>query len=120
MGTVEYRLHIPRLLRPKAGPATQVPLLGEFRGRPQYVFGRPDWDLILRVFTDAGRALKAGRIPGEFNETLWGAGAGLELLLKRNLSLRFDYGQALRFIHGSDNEVDENDREYRWLITILY
>jgi hemolysin activation/secretion protein len=120
MGTAEYRLHIPRLLRPRPGPARQVPLLGEFRGRPQYVFGRPDWDLILRVFTEAGRAVKTSRIPGEYNNNLWGAGVGLELLLKRNISLRFDAAQALTPVRGSSETIHDNSREYRWLITILY
>jgi len=120
MGTAEYRLHIPRLLRPRPGPASKVPLLGDFRGRPQYVYGRPDWDLILRVFTDAGRTVKIGREPGEFNDTLWGAGVGLELLLKRNISLRFDAAQALSPVRGSARTIHDNSREYRWLLTILY
>jgi hemolysin activation/secretion protein len=120
MATVEYRLHIPRLLKPRQTEAAQIPVLGEFRGRPQYVYGRPDWDLIFRAFMDGGRTQKIGKIPGEFGDTLWSAGFGLELLIKRNLSLRFDAAQALVPVRGSDNFVNDNTREYRWLITILY
>ena len=76
VGTVEYRLHIPRLLQPRPGPAEQVPILGDFRSRPQYVYGRPDWDLIFRVFADAGRAVQVGTILGETNGTLFSAGVG--------------------------------------------
>lgn len=120
VGTAEYRLHIPRLLRPRSAPATQVPLLGDFRGRPQYVYGRPDWDLIFRVFADAGRTVKIGRIPGEDNDTLLGVGVGLELLLKRNLSIRFDAAQALTPVVGTGDRVNDNSREYRWILTLLY
>lgn len=120
MGTVEYRLHIPRLLRPRAQEASTIPLLGDFRGRPQYVYGRPDWDLILRVFTEAAKTRKVDDIPGEHDDTLWGAGVGLELLLKRNISVRFDAAQALSRVKGSANTIHDNSREYRWLITILY
>lgn len=120
MATAEYRLHIPRLLRPRQTEPSQIPILGDFRSRPQYVFGRPDWDLIFRVFVDAARTAKVGKIPGEFGDTLWGAGAGLELLIKRNISLRFDAAQALVPVRGSNQFVNDNSREYRWLITLLY
>lgn len=120
LASAEYRLHIPRLLRPRSTEARNLPVLGEFRGRPQYVYGRPDWDLILRLFGDFGRTKNIDREPGEFNSTLWSAGAGLELLLKRNLSLRFDAAQALSPVRGSTNKIRDNTREYRWVVTLLY
>lgn len=120
IGTIEYRLHIPRLLKPQSTPTGTVPILGDFRSRPQYVFGRPDWDLIFRVFTDGARTVKESSQPGEFDDTLWGAGLGLELLLKRNISMRFDAAQALSSVRGSRGRINDNSREYRWLITILY
>jgi len=120
MGTVEYRLHIPRLLRPRPTEATPIPVLGDFRGRPQYVYGRPDWDLILRVFMEAAKTRKIDNIPGEFDDTLWGTGVGLELLIKRNISVRFDAAQALSPVRGSANTIHDNSREYRWLVTLLY
>ena len=53
-GTIEYRFHVPHSFPVRRRPIN-VPILGgDFRVSPQQVYGRPDWDLIFRVFGDAG------------------------------------------------------------------
>lgn len=98
VGTVEYRFHLPRLLPVRAEPPK---IFGEpFRLSPQQPFQRPDWDLILRTFCDAGQVNENHPQPGETNSTLVGAGIGAELQVKQNIDLRADWGFALTSLPG--------------------
>ena len=94
IGSAEYRFHLPRIFRPNSNPP-EVPGRGVFRARPQTVYGRPDWDLIIRVFTDAAGVLISDANATEGNSTLWSVGGGLELQVLRNFSARFDVGTVL-------------------------
>jgi hypothetical protein len=117
IGNVEYRLHVPRLLRPRK-KVLQVPWVGDFRVVPQQVYGQPDWDLIFRVFFDVGRTVRNDRTTLETNETLLGAGLGLELVLKRNLTARFDYGWALETLENGEGEA--GDGKAYFVVRLLY
>ena len=91
-GSVEYRFHLPRTF------AVQEPVefMGEpFRSGPQQVYGNPDWDLILKAFFDAGWSFQNGDQGFEADNTLLGAGIGMEFLYKSNLRVRLDWGFAL-------------------------
>ena len=95
LGSMEYRLHVPRLFYPKSRPLL-VPLLGEFRDRPPYVYGSPDWDLILRAFFDVASVRPSrGSAFAETARSIKSVGGGVELQLLRNLNARFDIGVAL-------------------------
>jgi hemolysin activation/secretion protein len=117
LGSAEYRLHIPRLFEPDPAPA-QVPLLGDFRLHPESVFGRPDWDLVVRFFSDAARALASDRrsLDDESHETLLSIGAGLELQILRNLNLRADAGRVL----SSAGSAEPGDIRGHLMATLLY
>ena len=92
-GSLEYRFHIPRTFAVQPEP---IDFMGApFRAAPQYVYGRPDWDLILKAFFDAGYVFQNGNLPFEVNNTLLGAGIGMEFLYKSNLRVRMDWGFAL-------------------------
>jgi hypothetical protein len=113
IGSLEYRLHIPRLLSPREPR--------EIRGRPfrlarEHRYGMPDWDLIIRGFFDVGRVTQSERRPFEVNETLMGAGIGAELVLLRNLNLRLDWGFALR----EARDVDSGDNRLHFVGTLLF
>jgi len=100
LGSVEYRYHIPKDFDVETEPRE---LFGEpFRTAPQYVYGRPDWDLVLKAFLDAGRVWQSDRFSFENDETLIGAGVGLDLLYRRNVNIRLDWGFALE---DTDNGV---------------
>lgn len=117
IGSVEYRWHIPRSLPVQPDPS-KTPLFGQpFRWSPQQPYGRADWDLILRAFFDAGRAINSERLSFEDDQTLLGTGLGLEFLFKRNLSVRMDWGIALEEVEG---EVDSGDSQIHFSATILF
>ena len=114
VATAEYRYHVPRALALRAEPGA---LLGRpFKWAPQQVYGQPDWDLILRAFVDAGHAVAHERKIWETNETLIGTGLGVELLVKRNLSVRADWGVAL----DDTAETDAGNSEVHFVATLLY
>ena len=127
IGTVEYRFHVPRVLPVRRKPLT-VPLIGDFRASPQQVYGRPDWDLVLRAFVDAGYTERHGADPsrGEQNQTLFSAGVGAELLILSNIRARLDYAVALddesgpRTATPGRNLVDRGDSEIHVLFSIVY
>ena len=125
IGTFEYRFHIPRSL-PVVREPMRLPLLGDFRAAPQQVYGRPDWDLILRAFVDVGRAVRnkrdklAAGTP-EKNQTLIGAGIGAELQFRSNLRARIDWATALQDTTGNlKNSAEIGDSEVHVLFSILY
>jgi len=107
VASAEYRFHLPRFLPVKREPL-KVPGIGRFRVAPQQVYGRPDWDLILRGFIDYGRTRRNDRALAttrETNETLVGVGAGIEFQYRSNLVARIDWGRALR---DSKEDFDGN------------
>ena len=107
VGSAEYRFHVPRAFGVETDPG-KTPFFGQpFRWRPQQAYGQADWDLILRAFTDVGRAINSRRESVERDETLWGAGLGAELQIMRNFSVRVDWGVALQNAK-TDNSADPN------------
>ncbi len=115
LGSAEYRLHVPQALGYESEPGT---LFGEtFRYRPQQPYGRADWDLILKGFVDAGRALNSNRQSFERDETLLGAGVGLEFSYKRYLNIRTDFGWALEELEG---QVKSGASRVHFVATLLF
>lgn len=120
VASAEYRFHLPRALPIQREPL-QVPLLGTFRAAPQQVYGRPDWDFVIRGFVDAGRTIRnprpdGTRPPGEVNETLLGTGIGAEFRFRHNLTVRVDWGHALK----SAGETKRGDDELYFLFSVVY
>jgi hypothetical protein len=102
-GSVEYAFHLPRVFG--AGAAGRM--FGHpFRWRPVTAEQPPDWDLIFRAFYDysyrkvaplagSGAASGAGVSLIDRSLPMAGAGGGMELVVRQNLSLRCDVGMAL-------------------------
>ncbi len=120
LATLEYRLHLPRLLAP-GRQEWVVPAVGRFRPRAQRVYGFPDWDLILRAFFDfAWLHANAGAAPKSFldrSEALKSAGAGVELQLLQHLSARVDVGFPLDPARGL---ADAGQPRAHVIVTVLY
>lgn len=126
LASAEYRFHLPRILRPydtfegEDAPRPREFLGSPFRVRPDQMFSRPDWDLIFRGFVDVGRAENSNRQSIERDQTLVGAGIGLELLVRRNLSVRVDWGFALDSLTTDTETVDSGDNRLHFVATIQW
>ena len=117
VGSVEYDLHIPRLLPPRAKPATLPVVDAPFRVARTSAATLPDWDLIARAFVDAGYVSNAERIASlESDETLLSTGLGAELRLYKNFSVRLDWGLPLRDGAG----VSKGDSRFHFALTVSY
>ena len=95
----EYRYHIPRMLKPYDTDVKGEPdpaKAPKFALRPPTILGRPDLDVILRVFYDVGYVennnLQASL---EANRLLSSVGVGAEVQVSRYLNLRLDWGFVL-------------------------
>jgi hemolysin activation/secretion protein len=111
----EYAYHVAPALK----PGEPGKFLGRpFKWRPPQRQQRPDWDLIFRAFFDYGyRSVSpvpaaagqsatpdAERALIDRNVSLAGAGVGVELMLRRNLSIRCDFGTALTELRDSSRQ----------------
>lgn len=116
MGTLEYRFHLPRALPLDPDPPY---FMGEpFRVAPQQVYGPVDWDFIIKGFIDAAHTINHGAaLVDRDSETLVGAGAGIELQYKRNVTIRADWGVALHEVPGL---VTEGSQQFHFELTLLY
>jgi hemolysin activation/secretion protein len=113
-GTIEYAFHLPRVLKP--GPAGKfIRDNWDFKWRPARVRQEPDWDLIGRAFFDYAYRqvtpppLSVGQTEDDFglvDETvsIAGAGGGLEIQIKQNLSIRCDVGVTLTKLYDDTRE----------------
>lgn len=114
--TGEYAFHLPRVFR----SGEPVTIFGKpFAWRPPAPQRRPDWDFIVRLFTDYGlRYVNPAPVPAgstaptrrpliERDLTLFSAGGGVELTVKQNVSLRCDVGMALADLKDSDTTLAE-------------
>lgn len=115
IANAEYQYHVPRDWEIEPDPE-KTELFGQpFRWAPESVYGRPDWDLILRVFVDFGLFDVHKELDNERDETLLGTGIGAELRFKDDLSVRLDWGVALLGLDSGD--ADAGDYEFHFLMS---
>lgn len=121
VGSVEYRLHLPRLFDPydERGETPPTVFGSPFRMRPQTRYARPDWDLIGKVFLDAGTAENADRQPFESDETLISTGLGIELFVGKNINLRVDWGVVLSEVEEPTHVTPGSSRVH-FVVTVLF
>jgi len=114
--TAEYRFHLPRIFEPEQNPGSFW-WDDSFKWAPQYVYGRPDWGLMFRGFVDFGQTINSDIQTFESDETLLSTGLGVELNIKRNLSLRLDWGVPLQDIDGRSKA---GESRLHFVGTLLY
>ncbi len=130
IGSLEYRFHLPNALSPgrpgTIGDSTMPSWVGrDFRWTPQHEFGRADWDLVLKGFFDIASVNQSEKLAGEIPDTLIGAGVGVDLLFRRNVSARIDWGMALKDagpeqLGSSEREVSSGSTRLHFLLTVSY
>ena len=91
-----------------------------FRWAPQQPYGVTDWDLILKGFVDVGATSTNDPLLGEFDNTLVGAGVGVELQFKRHVNLRLDWGVAMADADAAGGGNDAGDNRFHFVLTFLY
>ncbi len=115
MGSIEYRLHIPQLFKPR--PDAKTKWFGkELRWAPAEPKGRADWDLILRAFYDIGKTTNNHPVKGERNYLIEGLGCGVDFVLWSNLVLKFDWGAALKPANG----ISKGHGQSYFSVVIMY
>jgi hypothetical protein len=113
-GSLEYRYHIP--LGFHAVTPWQVPWFGVFRPGPDTSLRMPDWDLVLSTFADYGKVFNYAEVVGEHNDALASLGVGFEVVVRRNFSLRLDYGVALLAVPTSNVDVGNGEVHFAALV----
>lgn len=115
MGSIEYRLHIPQLFRPRTTAKTK--LFGKsFQWAPDKPKGNVDWDLLLRGFYDIGQTTVNQKKSREKNHLIMGAGIGLELVMWQNIFIRGDFGHGFKAANG----IDAGNNEFYFSSTFVY
>lgn len=102
----EYRLHIPRLLKPYSEFPREErppPFRERWNVRPPRPLIQPDWNLMARAFMDYGQTENVRLESFETNQHLWGAGLGLEFQGSTHFNLRADVGMVLRSLDQFDS-----------------
>lgn len=117
IGSIEYRLHLARLLDP-GGEPVEVPFVGPVQVRPTHVFARPDWDLVLRGFLDGGRTWVTDAGIEERDETLASYGVGIELQLLRYLRAGVDVAWPRSDLSSGTQAGD--DPELHFVVTVMF
>jgi hypothetical protein len=113
-GSVEYRYHIrSRCASPTPEPARR----GRVPPATDASYRMPDWDFVgPRSSTTARSGTR--KLAGEHDSTLASVGLGFEVIVRRNFSLRLDYGIALSQVESE--EIDAGDGEAHFNATVRY
>lgn len=135
--SAEYRFHVPRAFRPyaeaTAGSTSTTATTGgrprntppsyfgkPFYWRPPQVYALPDWDLIFRMFVDAGYTQIVRPRPEETDRKLLGTGVGLELQARSMFSLRADWGMALDRVKTGNANVAPGSSRVHLMASLMW
>ena len=123
VGTIEYRMHIPRMFNAAVPTGTFPSAAKPFRWVPDSgTGGAPDWDLVLSAFFDGGTVNNNNAYAFEANTPMYSAGVGLDLTILQNVALGVDWGWALNSIDNQSAgiEVDSGSSQFWFTATIVY
>ena len=123
VGTIEYRMHLPRMFTPSTPTGSFPSATKPFRWAPDSGTGAaPDWDLVLSGFFDGGRVYNNQSYEFEANTVMYSAGVGLDLTVLQNLSVGVDWGWALNSISNPSAgvQVDSGSSQFWFTATIVY
>lgn len=113
--SAEYRFHVPRVFGIEAPKRTAI-FDRPFRVAPESVYGRPDWDFVLKGFFDYAFVDVNDELAFETDETLASAGIGFEIALKNNVNFRGEWGFALQ----DAGRTNAGDSQFHFALTLLY
>jgi len=119
VGTLEYRMHLPRMFSPTE-PTGHLPWSDKpFRLSPDSANGAaPDWDLVLSTFFDAGYVSDNQAYAFEATTPMYSTGVGLDLTIMNNVSVGVDWGWALNSVDQLG--VDAGSSQFWFTANIVY
>ncbi|MFZ4643799.1 MAG: ShlB/FhaC/HecB family hemolysin secretion/activation protein [Phycisphaerales bacterium] len=119
VGTVEYRMHLPRMFAATT-PTSKFPFVDRpFRWAPDSSNGAsPDWDLVLSTFFDGGTISNSNAFEFEVNTPMYSAGVGLDLSILDNISIGVDWAWALNSIDQLD--VQSGSSQFWFSASFVY
>ena len=119
VGTVEYRMHLPRMFSATT-PTGKFPFVDRpFRWAPDSGTGAsPDWDLVLSTFFDGGSMKSNDSYDFEVNTPMTSAGVGLDLTILDNFSVGVDWAWALNSIEQLD--IQSGSSQFWFSASIVY
>ncbi len=79
-----------------------------------------NWDCALKLFCDAGKSWNSSKTSYENNESLIGAGVGMDLWFNRQMNIRCDIGCPLTGVRGYKERVDPGDLAVHFVGTITF
>ena len=123
VGTVEYRMHLPRMFSPTVPTGTFPSATKPFRWAPDSATGgAPDWDLVLSTFFDAGTINNNNAFAFEADTPMYSTGVGLDLTILQNVAIGLDWGWALNSINNQSAgvQVDSGSSQFWFTATIVY
>ena len=123
VGTVEYRMHVPRMFSPTVPTGTYPSATKPFRWAPDSsTGGAPDWDLVLSTFFDAGRISNNNAYAFEADTSMYSVGVGLDVTILQNVAVGIDWGWALNSINNQSAgvQVDSGSSQFWFTATIVY
>ena len=123
VGTLEYRMHLPRMFSPTVPTGTFPSATKPFRWAPDSATGgAPDWDLVLSTFFDAGTINNNNAYAFEADTPMYSTGVGLDLTILQNVAIGLDWGWALNSINNQSAgvQVDSGSSQFWFTATIVY
>ncbi|MCA8960845.1 MAG: ShlB/FhaC/HecB family hemolysin secretion/activation protein [Planctomycetes bacterium] len=104
VASLEYRWHVARWL----ASSTERPA------------AESDWDLILRCFLDASRTEQQDRLTFERDVDLIGTGLGAELILRRRVRVRLDWGLSAREAHNGADRAAAGVSRWHFSLAVVF
>ena len=134
IGSVEYRLHLARLLKPYSlleerggrDQVSNVNVRDRFNFRAPSPFGLPDWNLIFRGFVDWASLSINDPLTTEIEQDLLSYGLGFEFQYSSSLNFRLDFGVVANELETSntaqpiEEDGDKGDSRFHLLVTYSF
>lgn len=134
IGSIEYRLHLARLLKPLSLLDEEVPerqsgttrTQERFNYRAPSLYGFPDWDLLVRGFIDWAKLSINSPLNTEIEQDLLSYGLGFEFQYQSRFNVRLDYGIIDNALESSSatNPIEEDgdvgDSRFHLLATYTF
>ncbi len=123
VGTIEYRMHLPRMFTPTVPTGSFPSASKPFKWAPDSSTGAaPDWDLVFSTFFDAGTVSSNQAYEFEVNTPMYSAGVGLDLNVLTNISVGLDWAWALNSIESTtaNINVESGSSQFWFTATLVY